>query len=227
MSPIQDVGAWPALLGLGDPTVMQADVGLGVAADLGVAGLEDRPLERPPPLNRGERSSGLALQLPDQLRRADLDNGAALCEQPAYFHRHARDLRLAVAVDRRPRHPEPLRELGSKRRLIHHPAGLQLAVHRPRVQRPPHPVLAPHPSRHQHVGVQLRITGARRAVHEPGRQQPVGIDLADARLPCSGERRVLLQIGERGAHGGVVGVADLDADVAATDSPQDGHRLRR
>jgi hypothetical protein len=46
-------------------------------------------------------------------------------------------------------------------------------------------------------------------MHKPGRQQAVGVDLADPGLACPGERRMVLQVGERGADRGVMSVADL------------------
>ena len=77
------------------------------------------------------------------------------------------------------------------------------------------------------MGVQLRVTRPRRAMHERRRQESLGVDLAHSRLALAAERGVVLQIAERRGHGGVVRVADLHADLAADRRPQRRHRLRR
>lgn len=75
--------------------------------------------------------------------------------------------------------------------------------------------------------MQLRVARAAGAMHEPRRHQTVGVDLADPGLAGPREPGVLLQVGERGEHGGVMGVADLQADRAAADRPQHRHALGR
>ena len=79
-------------------------------------------------------------------------------------------------------------ELVAQRRLVQGAGGLGLQVQLPPVQRRPAPVRPAGHVRHQHVGVQLRVPGPRRAVperrgDEPTAGQPVPAVLAAADLP--------------------------------------------
>jgi hypothetical protein len=211
--------------GFGPPPVEQPLIELP-AVFFGRAGLENGHLVEAPATLRGQLPTQLCLGFGDQLPSPRFHRGRPFREQGAKFGRDTDDLRLAVAVHRRPRHTEPVREFHAQCRLVHHAGRLQLAVQRPRVERPPYAVGAAHPSGNQDMGVQLRVTGPRRAMDERRGQESLGVDLAHSRLALTAEGGVVLQIVQRRGHGGVVRVAHLHADLAADRGPQRRHGLR-
>ncbi len=211
------------LAGVGQPAVVQplvAQLGLGAAMRLGVAGGQHRPLVGALALSGGQPPPEAGLELGDAGLGLGVGRPGPLGVAGEELLGDALDVGLAVAVHRSPGHAEAGGGLGAERRLVDHAGGLQLPVQGPGVQRSPCPVLAAHPSGDQDVGVQLGIFGSGGPVHEGGGHQAVGVDLADAGLALAGERRVLLQVGEPCGHRRVVGLPSGHAHLAATQRPE-------
>ena len=114
--------------------------------------------------------------------------------------RHAPDLGRQLARRHRlPLHPQPPRQLGPQLGVIQRRRGLQMRVQRLAVQRGPTPIRAGHVG-HDHMGMQLRITGPtdpmhvldadeplphqpRRPTRTPPRPTRLGLQIAQRRAP--------------------------------------------
>ena len=104
--------------------------------------------------------------------------------------------------------------------------------HRQRVQHPqipgaPTTVGSLHLRGHRHVGVQVRVPRTRVRMVERGGHQPESVDLRDPRLPCPGQRRMLLDERQRLLPRPGVRSLDLAAHDFVTQGPQHRHRLDR
>src|SRR4051812_31792590 len=75
--------------------------------------------------------------------------------------------------------------------------------------------------------VQLRVAGARRAVPERGRHEPVASDRMDTARPAPGDGRRPLHVAERIDDRTVVRVAEHGAQLVVADAEEDAHTLRR
>jgi hypothetical protein len=77
------------------------------------------------------------------------------------------------------------------------------------------------------VGVKLGIAGAAHPVAKGGAHKAPAAGRGVAVAPKAGERRLALQIAERGADGALVRFSDPIRGLAVTDRPQHADRLRR
>ena len=83
------------------------------------------------------------------------------------------------------------------------------------------------PGRHQHVTVELRITGARGVVRESGGHEPPGVDLEDAAPTRPGEGRVVLQETQRRPHSAVMSRPNVRGSLRVAEGADQRHALRR
>ena len=139
--------------------------------------------------------------------------------------RDADDFGLPVRIARFENHTEPGVQFGAQRGLIDRAGGLLVVINLVPVDRAPHPVDAPQLVRNQRVGVQLRIPSTRRPVVKQRRHQPRGRDLFDAVGAAPRQRRMHIQIRQRGGHRGPVRVHNLLSGNRSTQRPQGADAL--
>ena len=131
------------------------------------------------------------------------------------------------AVDHRgPGDAEPAGELITQMGLVEVAGGLGLPIQLPAIQRAPAPVVRRAGGvGDQHMGVQQRIGGPRRAVPECRPDKPLPSDLLGPAGPAAGPARRPLQVAERRLDGGVVGTAGLVGDLVVAEPVEQRHRL--
>lgn len=154
------------------------------------------------------------------------DLGAAPGEVIDDRARDAGDIRRA-ALHRVPADVEPLGQLRAEDGLVEEAAGLRVLVEQPAVQCGPAPVGAERRVGDHDVRVQLRITGARRAVLERRSDEPAAVDHGRAAAAAACLARRALHVAERLGHRGRVCSPDLAGDVLVGDAEEDAYALRR
>ena len=128
-------------------------------------------------------------------------------------------------ADRAPFDAEPAGELVAQVGFVEVAGGGRVQVERATIQRPPGPVGALGHVRHQQVGVQMGVPGPAGAMPEPGRDEPVDLDLVDAVLPGSGPGGLPFEVVEGGVDGRIVRVAHRSGRVGIAEPGQDRHGL--
>ena len=146
-------------------------------------------------------------------------------EQRAQLGRDADDLGGAF-VDRAPGDAETGGELVAELGLVEVAGGAGLPEERTAMQRAPQAVVATGQVRDEHMGVELRIPGPARAVHEPRGDEAVTGDMLDAVDTSPGQARLAFEPAERGVDGPVVRGAHRADRVGITETEQHGHGLR-
>ena len=146
-------------------------------------------------------------------------------ELPEHGPGDARDVGDPVA-DRAPLHPEALGQLPPEMRFVQVPDRRQPRVQRPGIERRP-PIIARGVGKvgHHHMGVQVRVTGSRRAVPERRGNEPVAIQHGVAGLAPPNPARHLLKDLQRSTDRRVGRVADLVGHLRRPEREQQGHRL--
>ena len=207
-----------------DPLRAQAEAG-GALAPLGHELLGRDPVVLAPArVERGDlRRSGARRAAALELR---LDVGAAAAERAERFRRHAGDVRDPVA-DRAPLDAQLARELGAQPSLVEVAGGLGVRVEPAAVERRPAPIGAEREVGDEHVGVQLRVAGARGAMHERRGDQPSPGDAVDARGSAPRDRGLALDVAESVLNRPVVRGADRSAHAVIADAEQHAHALGR
>jgi hypothetical protein len=147
-------------------------------------------------------------------------------ERAQHRSRDPVDLRHPV-TRRMPRHAEPARQFGAQVRLIQKPGGALMPIQQAGVERAPSAVDTAGHVRDQHVRVDLRITGPRRAMTERCGDQTGGVDLVHAVAAAASERRGAFEIPDRGHDRRVVRRDRLGRDATVSQRVQKRHRLGR
>jgi hypothetical protein len=202
-----DLGTTPA------PTVAEALCAVGAAELLGAPRLQVGELASPP---RG----------PAVLLEVSLDLGSTRGELLQQVGRHADDLGGPVR-DWAEAHPETRDEPGAARRLVDEAGSAALLVGEGGMQRRPAIVASVHEVGDEHVGVQLRVAGSRRAVPEPRSYETRGLHTNGAGVTAPREGSVHLYICEPVADRLVVGLTDCIADEIVTQPVENADGLRR
>ena len=207
-----------------DPLRAQAEAG-GALAPLGHELLGRDPVVLAPArVERGDlRRSGARRAAALEL---GLDVGAAAAERAERLRRHAGDVRDPVA-DRAPLDAQLARELGAQPSLVEVAGGLGVRVQPAAVERRPAPIRAEREVGDEHVGVQLRVAGARGAMHERRGDQPSPGDAVDARGSAPRDRGLALDVAERVLNRPVVRGADRSAHAVIADAEQHADALGR
>jgi hypothetical protein len=163
---------------------------------------------------------------------AALDHaGNNLAATPAEGADHLRGdaLQLRGPLHHRgPAHPEATAQLGAQLGLVQVAGRLGVAVDEAAVQRPPPTLGVTNEVGDEHVVVQQRIAGARGAMLEAGGDESHPAHWHHAAFaPAPTERRLSLQVAQRGAHRRLVAQLDLARYLSLTERKQQRHALRR
>ena len=184
----------------------------------------DVVLLAPPGVERG------GLRCPRSGRPALLERGLDLRPAPREgaqdVRRHAIDVRDPVA-HRRPRDAELARQLRSQPRLVEIAGGLAVRVEPTPVERRPAPVVRLDEVGDEDVRVQLRVTGARGPVPERRRDEPAPSHADRAGRAATRNRSLPLEIGERVAHGRLMGAANRRPQSLVPDPEEHADALGR
>ena len=129
-------------------------------------------------------------------------------------------------LHRPPLDTEPTGELVAEVRLVEVPGGGGVQEQPASVEGPPLPVGALGHVGHEHVGVEVRVTGPAGPVPERRDHETVDLDLVHPVLPGTGPSRLALDVRERGVDRGLVRVANHRGRVGITETGEQRHGLR-
>lgn len=155
-----------------------------------------------------------------------LDRGAPLAERPTLVPVDADDVRSALH-DLAEADAEPLGQFPAQHRLVDAARGSGVGVEQRPERTRPLAVGAPGHVRDQDVAVQVRVQRPARPMPEHGRDQPVAFEADRATVSSAHDTGVLVEVGEGRIDRSVVGGLDGRSDAPITQSPQQGHGLRR
>ena len=208
--------------GLGLLVPGSALFGEGAGLGFGVPGGEVCGLGEMDRLQRGGRPAVVGPELGGEVGGLGLDRGTPGRPGLAQLRVDAIDLpdrMLPAAGPGSHAHPEGFGEVGGQCGVVYLGGGDVGLVEHPSVHRTPLPVQGLYLVGDRHMGVQIGVAGARLAVGEGHRHQPLHIDLAHAVGAQSGEQDPLLDEGQGIADGGLVAALDQPGQLRIGQRP--------